>query len=309
MSRILLAEDDEPLRRMTSKVLSSAGHEVREAQDGNEALAALRHETPDLVVLDYRMGQPDGFEVCRRIKRDPATAHLPVLILTAQGRIEDRLGGFDAGADDYLAKPFDTRELLARVAALLRLARRGLDRNPTSGLPGGDAIYQELERRRAQAEPFAVAYFDLDHFKPFSDRFGFAVADAAIREAADALTAAARAEPGAFVGHVGGDDFVLCCAAGSGRSMAEDAQRRFSAGLLAHLPAEVAASGGYRGRDRSGEEQDFAVTRLSAAVLRIDPARWPDFNALGERVAALKLQAKSQAHGGIVEANAVESND
>lgn len=306
MSRILLAEDDEPLRRMTSIVLSSAGHQVTEAQDGNQALEELRRETPDLVVLDYRMGQPDGFEVCRRIKRDPATAHVPVLILTAQGRIEDRLGGFDAGADDYLAKPFDTRELLARVGALLRLARQGLDRNPTSGLPGGDAIYQELERRRAAGTAFEVAYFDLDHFKPFSDRFGFAVADAAIREAADALTLAAKRDADAFAGHVGGDDFVLCCAAGEGRRLAEDAQRRFAAGLLSHLPPEVAASGTYHGRDRSGVEQTFPVTRLSAAVLRIDPARWPDFKALGEKVAALKLEAKSQAHGGIVEADAVE---
>jgi len=304
MGRILLAEDDEPLRRMTSMVLSSAGHQVREAPDGASALEELRREAPDLVVLDYRMGDPDGFEVCRRIKRDPATAHLPVLILTAQGRIEDRLGGFDAGADDYLAKPFDTRELLARVAALLRLARRGLDRNPTSGLPGGEAIYQELDRRRAQGRPFAVAYFDLDHFKPFSDRFGFAVADAAIREAADALTLAAKSEPGAFVGHVGGDDFVLCCEAGSGRRLAEDAQRRFAAGLVGHLPADVAEGGTYRGIDRAGDEQEFPVTRLSAAVLRIDPARWPDFGVLSERVAELKRQAKGQEHGGIVESDA-----
>jgi CheY-like chemotaxis protein len=306
MSRILLAEDDEPLRRMTSKVLSSAGHEVREVPNGTGALEALGHEAPDLVVLDYRMGDPDGFEVCRRIKRDPATAHLPVLILTAQGRIEDRLGGFDAGADDYLAKPFDTRELLARVAALLRLARRGLDRNPTSGLPGGEAIYQELERRRGQGTPFVIAYFDLDHFKPFSDRFGFAVADAAIREAADALTLSAKGEPDAFVGHVGGDDFVLCCGPARGRRLAEDAQRRFAAGLLSHLPDEVRASGSYHALDRSGEEREFPVTRLSAAVVRIDPARWPDFTALGERVAELKRQAKSQAQGGIVEADAVE---
>jgi PleD family two-component response regulator len=304
MSRILLAEDDEALRRMTSMVLSSAGHEVRGVPDGTQALEELRREAPELVVLDYRMGDPDGFEVCRRIKRDPATAHLPVLILTAQGRIEDRLGGFDAGADDYLAKPFDTRELLARVGALLRQARRGLDRNPTSGLPGGEAIYQELERRRGQGKPFAVAYFDLDNFKPFSDRFGFALADTAIREAALALSLSARGEPDAFVGHVGGDDFVLCCRAERGRRLAEDAQRRFAAGLVSHLPDEVAATGSYRARDRSGEERDFPVTRLSAAVLRIDPARWPDFTALGEKVAELKRQAKSQVQGGIVEADA-----
>jgi len=301
MSQILFAEDDEALRRMTTEVLASAGHAVRAVPNGNAALAEVRREAPDLVVLDYRMGEPDGFEVCRRIKRDPLLAHVPVLILTAQGGIEDRLGGFDAGADDYLAKPFDTRELLARVAALLRLARRGLDRNPTSGLPGGEAIYQELERRRARGKPFAVAYFDLDHFKPFSDRFGFAVADAAIREAGSAAVEVARGTD-AFVGHVGGDDFVLCAAPGDARRLAEEAQRRFAAGLLRLVPGEVAREERYRGLDRYGEEREFPLTRLSAAVVRIDPARWPDFSRLGETVAEAKRQAK--AGSGIVETDA-----
>lgn len=304
MSRILFAEDDEALRRMTTQVLASAGHQVLDVPNGKRALEEVRHAVPDLVVLDYRMGDPDGFEVCRRIKRDPATAHVPVLILTAQGGIEDRLGGFDAGADDYLAKPFDVRELLARVAALLRLARRGLDRNPTTGLPGGDAIYQELERRRGAGAPFSVVYFDLDHFKPFSDRFGFAVADAAIREASEALTAAARVDAAAFVGHVGGDDFVIACSPERGRPLAEDAQARFAAGLASHLPADVIESGAYRALDRSGVEREFPVTRLSAAVIRIDPARWPDFTRLGEQVADLKRRAKAERTSGIVEAEA-----
>jgi PleD family two-component response regulator len=304
MSRILFAEDDDALRRMTTQVLASAGHQVLDVPNGSRALSELRRELPDLVVLDYRMGDPDGFEVCRRIKHDPATAHVPVLILTAQGRLEDRLGGFDAGADDYLAKPFDVRELLARVQALLRLASQGRDRNPTSGLPGGDAIYRELERRREAGAPFVVAYFDLDHFKPFSDRFGFTVADAAIRQAADALVAAAKTEPDSFVGHVGGDDFVLCCGPERARRMAEDAQRRFQLGLLAHLPDDAGPAGTYHAVDRDGVEREFPLTRLSAALVRLDPARWPDVHALGERVAELKRQAKSAAAGGIVEDDA-----
>ena len=156
MSRILIAEDDDALRRLVAQVLVSAGHQVRDVPDGASALEALGREVPDLVVLDYRMGEPDGLEVCRRIKRDPALAHVPVLILTAQGGIEDRLDGFDAGADDYLPKPFDPRELRARTSALLRAAERGRDRNPTTGLPGGETIYRELERRRAAGGAFAV---------------------------------------------------------------------------------------------------------------------------------------------------------
>lgn len=301
MSQILFAEDDEALRRMTTEVLASAGHAVRAVPDGNAALAEVRRATPELVVLDYRMGEPDGFEVCRQIKRDPLLAHVPVLILTAQGGIEDRLGGFDAGADDYLAKPFDPRELLARVSALLRQAARGRDRNPTTGLPGGEAIYAELARRRGLGSPFAVVYFDLDHFKPFSDRFGFAVADAAIREAGSAALEAARGSD-AFVGHVGGDDFVLCAATAEARRLAEDAQRRFASGLIELVPEEAARRGSYRGLDRYGVERVFPLTRLSAAIVRIDPARWPDFARLGETVAEAKRQAK--AGTGIVETDA-----
>jgi len=301
MSQILFAEDDDALRRMTTEVLSSAGHAVRAVPDGSAALAEVRRKAPDLVVLDYRMGEPDGFEVCRQIKRDPLLAHVPVLILTAQGGIEDRLGGFDAGADDYLAKPFDPRELLARVSALLRLAARGRDRNPTTGLPGGEAIYAELARRRGEGAPFAVVYFDLDHFKPFADRFGFAVADAAIREAGDAVIEAARGKE-AFVGHVGGDDFVLFAPAGQARTLAEDAQRRFAEALPRHLSDEAPRSGSYHAIDRYGVEREFPLTRLSAAIVRIDPARWPDFGRLGETVAEAKRQAK--AGSGIVETDA-----
>jgi PleD family two-component response regulator len=305
MSRILFAEDDDALRRMTTQVLTSAGHEVRGVANGTAALDELRQRLPDLVVLDYRMGDPDGFEVCRRIKRDPAMAHVPVLILTAQRGIEDRLGGFDAGADDYLAKPFDPRELLARVAALLRLAQRGRDRNPTTGLPGGEAIYQELERRREAGVPFAVAYFDLDYFKPFSDRFGFAVADAAIREAAAALTTVSRGRTDTFVGHVGGDDFVLFCPPEVARRLVEEARKRFDVGLQHHLPGGAGVSGTYRGLDREGVEREFPLTRLSTAIVRIDPGRWPSMDRLGEIVAEAKRQSKRADSTGIAEAEAI----
>src|SRR5690606_19347324 len=110
-----------------SQVFTAAGHEIRVASSGAEALENLKHGEPSVVVLDYRMGTPDGLEVCRRIKENPRFAHLPVLILTGESELESRLRGFDAGADDYLAKPFDPRELLARVHAMLLLARRGLD--------------------------------------------------------------------------------------------------------------------------------------------------------------------------------------
>ena len=300
MSEILIAEDDDALREMVAATLRAAGYDVRLARDGAEALREVKSAAPDLLLLDYHMGTPNGLEVCRRVKNDPRLSHLPVLILTAQGGIEDRLQGFDAGADDYLPKPFDPRELLARIAALLRLARRGLERNPTTRLPGGESLHEEVRQWRARGEPFAIAYFDLDHFKPFGDRFGFAVADSVIQEVGKILRDVGE-QPGVFVGHVGGDDFVLLAPAEEARGLAERVREEFRARLPRLVPEEVVRAGSYRAADRDGGMREFPLTTLSAAIVRVDPARWVSLDRLGEVVAETKLAAKRSGGGGVAE--------
>ena len=177
VSYLLYADDHEHMRLMVRDLLQASGHEVALAPDGATALARLREREPDLLILDVSMPGLSGFDVCRAVKDNPFTARIPVLMLTGEGDVERKVEGFEAGADDYLAKPFDPRELRARVTALVRLVRREGDRNPTSGLPGGRAIEDELGRRVACGVPFAVAYLDIDNFKPFNDVFGFATAD------------------------------------------------------------------------------------------------------------------------------------
>ncbi len=301
MSDILFADDDEALREMVVAALRAGGHEVRPVASGTEALLELRRSTPDLLLLDYRMGTPDGFEVCRQVKADPRLSHLPVLILTGEGKLEDRLQGFDAGADDYLGKPFDPRELLARVGALLRLARLGFERNPTTGLPGGETIHVEIDRWRSEGLPFAVCYLDLDYFKPFSDRFGFAVADRAIHLVGEVMQEVG-ARRRSFVGHVGGDDFVMLCPASEARGIAEEIQTGFADQLSAFLPSEAVHAGRYRAPDREGIDREFPLTGLSIAIVRVDPARWSSLQRLGEVVAEIKRLAKGGESVGIAEA-------
>jgi two-component system response regulator MprA len=141
MAAILVVDDDAPIRRMLGRTLTSAGYEVGFAVDGGAALAELERSVPDLLVLDIAMPGVDGLAVCRRLRaRGLAT---PVLLLTARDAVEDRVRGLDAGADDYLVKPFATEELLARVRALLR---RGLA--PETRLAHGDLVL-DLDGRQA----------------------------------------------------------------------------------------------------------------------------------------------------------------
>jgi DNA-binding response OmpR family regulator len=300
MAEVLYADDDEAVRGMIGATLNAAGYAVRLAANGREALEEVGRRAPDLVLLDYHMGTPDGFAVCRAIKDDPHLAHLPVLILTGEGRLESRLQGFDAGADDYLAKPVDPRELVARVRALLALTRRGLDRNPTSGLPGGEAIQREFERRRDRDQTFAVCYLDLDNFKPFGERFGFLLADEVIGEVGEVLRLLTQGSDD-FAGHVGGDDFVLLCEPAQARARVEEAQARFRERLAARLPEEVVRAGGYTGKNREGTVQQIPLTELSVAIIRVDPRRTPSLHLLAEVVAEVKDRAKQSGSGGIVE--------
>lgn len=299
MSEILFADDDPAMREMVSQVFGSAGYRIRLAENGHEALEELRRSEPSIAVLDYRMGTPDGLEVCRRIKTNPRLEHVPVLILTGETELESRLAGFDAGADDYLAKPFDPRELLARVRAMLLLAQRGLDRNPTSGLPGGEAMYREFERHRQEGSPFCICYLDLDYFKPFSDRFGFAAADRVIRAVGSILIGVTAT--GTFVGHVGGDDFVVFVDCDEARAQMEEAQRRLREALRDILPDGEGKRETYRGVDREGLTRDFPLTRLTAAIIRVDSGGIGSLFDLGEMVADAKRAAKRPEGDGIAE--------
>jgi two-component system response regulator MprA len=142
---ILVVDDDAPIRRMLDRTLSAEGYAVETAADGGEALAAIERSAPDLVVLDVGMPGVDGLSVSRRLRAKGLA--VPVLLLTARDSVPDRVAGLDAGADDYLVKPFATEELLARVRALLR---RG--KSPEELLAFGDLTLDPATRVAQRGE-------------------------------------------------------------------------------------------------------------------------------------------------------------
>jgi two-component system response regulator RpaA len=127
MPRLLLIDDDPIISEMVSLNLETAGYQVSLANDGIKGQALAIQLQPDMIILDLMLPRVDGFTVCQRLRRDERTKEIPILMLTAMGQTQDKVEGFNAGADDYLTKPFELEEMLARVRALLRRTNRIID--------------------------------------------------------------------------------------------------------------------------------------------------------------------------------------
>jgi len=222
--RVLVAEDDPVSRHRLHAALSSWGYEVTSVVDGHEALREVaRPDAPHIAILDWSMPRIDGLQVCRAVRETAAGQYVYVILLTSHDRDDDVLEGFDAGADDYITKPFDSRQLKARVrsgARIVRLqqqliaAREQLREkamhDPLTGLLTRGAFFEicdgEIARARRKDEPLALVMADLDHFKHINDQHGHLAGDDVLREAARRLRSTFRR--GDAVGRYGGEEFV-----------------------------------------------------------------------------------------------------
>lgn len=297
MAAILCVDDDDAIRFLLQKILSAAGHDAKACATGRDALELIAHHAPDLLVLDLQMPGLSGFEVCRRLKANPFTASIPILMVTAQSDIESKVLGFEAGADDYLGKPFLPQELTVRVASLLRLVRRESERNPSSGLPGGHAIASAIEARRGQN--FAILYVDLDHFKPFADHFGFSHADCVIKNTgkliANSVARHDKSAPDALpdlAGHIGGDDFLVVTNRERATRIASTCREKFATVVSDCIGIEAMARGSFEGLTRDGRTRQFPLAKLTATIIEVGADEAFSVHHLGIFAANAKRQAR-----------------
>jgi DNA-binding response OmpR family regulator len=153
--KILIADDSPNIREILKLSLETDGYSVVLAEDGERALVLVAEEKPDLVIIDVMMPKVNGFQVCRRVKTDPATRDVPVIMLTAKSGQQDVFWGKDCGADEYITKPFSTRELEKTITRLLRLASERREGH-------GSGVLEEQRRRRARGETSQVVNLDWD---------------------------------------------------------------------------------------------------------------------------------------------------
>lgn len=264
---VLIVDDDLDVAGAVEVNLELEGYEVHVAHDGQEAIELARKLQPDLVLLDVLMPYLDGFEVCRALRSDPRTHNVAVILLTAKSLSRDKLMGFSAGADDFIVKPFEPAELVARVQSVLRRSTQMRDLSPLTGLPGNFRIASELERLVAQPNAeFAVLYVDLNDFKAFNDHYGFLRGDEVIKFTAHLLTEVLSLHPSdpCFAGHVGGDDFVLIVHPSVAEPICRAIIERFDGGILAYYDEADLARGYIEVEDRRGEPH--RVPPVSVAI-------------------------------------------
>lgn len=215
--RILVVEDDDDIREALEALLEEHGYAVDTASNGEQAFAMVEEDPPSLVISDVMMPGIDGFQLVEKLRERPASADIPIILLSALREPDTRIAGLDLGADDYISKPTRPDELLARVRVHLRhahrhqaLTRRSLI-DPLTGTLNRRGILSVLRRERERAlksgTPLSVLMLDVDGFKALNDTYGHKAGDTVLRNLARAIVEAVRVVD--HVGRLGGDEFVV----------------------------------------------------------------------------------------------------
>jgi diguanylate cyclase (GGDEF)-like protein len=293
---ILVVDDDPDITRFVEVNLRSAGYDVSVASDGEEALEKAGLLGPDLVLLDVMMPRIDGFEVAQRLRRNPQTAATSIIMLTAKALATDKVVGLTAGADDYIIKPFDPIELLARVKGTLRRAKEMRDVSPLTGLPGNIRIQEEIERMVREDLPFAVVYADLDNFKAYNDLKGFARGDRLIQATARVVRdAVMELATDGFVGHVGGDDFVVVVKPEIAEDVAKRIVEAFDVQIREFYEPEEVAQGFVELEDRKGVMQRIPLAGVSVGIATTDVRSFAHYGEAVSTATEMKQFAKRDA--------------
>ena len=234
-ARLLVVEDDIDIGNMLKIYFSGMDFDVDVAVRGSDALEKTKQVLPHLIVLDIMLPDIDGYEVCRNLRTNMRTSHIPVIFLTQRDERSDKLQGLELGADDYITKPFDIEELKLRVQGAIKRSERESLTDPRSGRPAGRLIEDQL-RRIIREKGWALLDTGINHFDPFKNVYGFVAGDDVLRftsmligEVVDEVGTTSD-----FIGHAGGDNFIIITTEEKAEPMKARLKERFDNEVLTH---------------------------------------------------------------------------
>lgn len=210
--KILIVEDDPDVSEMLNAYFRVQGYDVYTVNWGEDGVRAGQTITPDLIILDIRLPDIDGYEVARRLRKDRRTQEIPIIFLTEKRERVDRLQGFEVGADDYITKPFDVQELRLRVRNALQRVSQGSLTNPVSGLPEGPLVEERLSDV-IHKSGWALLHISISHLDSFRDAYGFVASDDVLRAISvmihNTMKEISASITDDFLGHISPTDFVV----------------------------------------------------------------------------------------------------
>jgi PleD family two-component response regulator len=292
---ILLVVSDTESRDFLSALLMGEGYQVTVCKSQTEGVAVLDLEAFNLVIIDFASNGINGIELCKYVRGSFNLRHISLILLMEGKDPMAKIKGIYAGADDYVEKPFDPAEFLARVKASFVRMTRDLDANPLTKLPGNISLMKELETRIKSNQLFAVCYLDLNKFKEFNDGYGFEAGDKVISFTAQTIikTLKQAGSSSDFLGHIGGDDFIFIATIDNWENLCKRVVEEFEKGKLQFYGDEDRERGYIVAKNRQGVVTQTPLLGVTIAVITNEIRTFTHVAQLSSIAAELKHYAKS----------------
>jgi PleD family two-component response regulator len=290
-ARLLVVEDDIDIGNMLKIYFSGMDFDVDVAVRGSDALEKTKQVLPHLIVLDIMLPDIDGYEVCRNLRTNMRTSHIPVIFLTQRDERSDKLQGLELGADDYITKPFDIEELKLRVQGAIRRSERESLTDPRSGLPAGRLIEEQL-RRIIRQKGWALLDARVNNFEPFKDVYGFVAGDDVLRFTAMMIGEVVD-EVGStsdFIGHAGGDNFIVITTEDKAEAMKARLKERFDNEVLTHYNFMDRQQGFVQAPAADGTTVKVPFMTMSVGIVSPSSNSFADIREITELAAEARRQ-------------------
>lgn len=292
--RILVVEDDFDISNMLQLYFKSQGYEVFVAPRGAAALDLTRQKLPNVIVLDIMLPDIDGYEVCRQLRTNMRTSHIPIIFLTQKDERSDKIHGLELGADDYITKPFDVEELRLRVRNTIKSAEIASLTSPSTGLASGRLIEQQI-RDLMRREDWGISYIGIKGLDDFNEAYGFVAGEEVLRFIGMLLgdVIDEMGTPDDFIGHIGGDDFLIITRKDLIVSLQTEIVKRFDANVGTHYDFMTRMQGYLVLKDDEGEDVQSPLMTLQIGGLTADDGPFTDIREITEAAAEARRRKKS----------------
>lgn len=304
--RILVVEDEPDIANMLKIYFTGQGYDIEVANRGGDASRMVQQQLPQLMVLDINLPDIDGYTLCKQMRTNTRTKHIPIIFLTEKDERGDRIAGLELGADDYITKPFDIEELRLRIANAIRASERMGLTDPRSGLPSGRLIEDAL--REVIRKP-KWAYFDMRiaEFESFRDKYGFVAGDEVLRFTAMLISEIVDSQgtPDDFIGHAGNDNFILISYSDAVSGMKDAIEKKFNEGVKAHYSFIDREQNGIKMDDQG---MNILIPLMTIAVGMVTSDRdFSDIREITEAAAEERRKLFTSGNSGMINRGAVQT--